>query len=558
MKNLLTIASYRQRAVAAIFVATLGLGACQVTSLEPRNAIADTDIYNSPSRIALAVTGVYNSAQSGFYDPLTGGALAVRGYPFGAAANALDDARGEDVVDMAGFFGLVYTNNITTTSPNVVNMWSNCYAVINQANVTIDGVRAAAAANVIPAATAAMYEGELRFLRALAHHELVLHFSLPYTDGNGSKMGIPYRDYAINDVESVARGRAQDRGTVAADYTAILADLTYAEANLPETRIIGGVNAVTRATKGAAIALKQRVRLHQRDWTGVVAEGTKLIAGVTAFTSPTGNYTLQASQRAAFPGPGLSTSENVFSIENRTDDNATTNGGLASVYGSLASLAIGGLNGRSLLAVSPILYNAPFFTCADQRRTVMMQLDPAGAGRYTLRKYTDAATNADYAPIIRYAEVLLNQAEALSRLGSNNVQALNLLNAVRNRSVTNAADQYAAGSLTGVALTQAILNERRIEFVGEGRRWADISRLARDTVFAPVSGGGIPSKFNGNLGAAQISTARYGCQDQTRLNSGSPRAVGAVNYPGTFFLWPIPAAEMANNPTLARQQNSGY
>jgi hypothetical protein len=560
MKNLVTIADYRRRALAVVFAATLGLGSCQVTDLQPKDVLSESAVYNDPARIALAVTGVYNSAQSGFYDPLNGSGLAVRGYPFGAAALSLGDARGEDVVDMAGFYSLVYTNAITPAAPNVVNMWSNCYAVINQANVTIEGVRSAAAANVIPAATAAVYEAELRFLRALAHHELVLNFSRPYLDGAGNKAGVPYHDYAINTTAAIAQGKAQDRGTVADDYTKILADLDYAETNLPATRTISGAAApsVTRATKGAAIALKQRVRLHQGNWSAVATEGNKLIAGTTTFTSPIGSYTLQASQRAAFPGGVTVTSESIFSIENRSDDNPGVNGALANVFGSSASPANGGISGRSLLAVSPILYNASFFTCGDLRRTVMMQLDPAGAGRYVLRKYTDAATSSDYAPIIRYAEVLLNQAEAIARTGGNDALALSLLNAVRNRSVTTAADQYVAGSLTGNALVQAILNERRIEFVGEGRRWGDISRLSLDANFAPVTGGGVPAKFNGNLGSGQVSTARYGCQDQTKLTSGDPRAVGNLAYNSPFFLWPIPAIEVANNATLAAQQNPGY
>lgn len=561
MKNISTFfAGHRQRILAAAFVTTLGLGACEVTDLQPKDVLPEAAIYTDPARIALAVTGVYNSAQSGFYDPLNGGGLAVRGYPFGAASCDLDDARGEDVADMAGFFGIVFQNQINPSSPNLVNMWSNCYALINQANVTIDGVRQAATANVIPAADALVYEAELRFLRALAHHELVIHYSRPFTDGGGSSAGVPYRDYAINTIASVAQGKVQGRGTVAEDYTKMLADLDFAEANLPATRAITGAAfaSVTRATKGAAIALKQRIRLHQANWAEATKEGSKLITGTTTFSSPNtlGSYTLMASQRAAFPGGAAATAENVFSVENRSDDNPGTNGGLPNVWGSSAKPPVG-ISARALLAVSPILYNAPFFTCGDLRRTVMMQPDGVKAC-YVIKKYTDAATTSDFAPIIRYAEVLLNQAEALARTGSNDVLALSLLNAVRNRSVTTAADQYTAGSLKGTALVQAILNERRIEFVGEGKRWGDISRLSPEAAYAPLPGGGIPAKFYGNAGSGQISLARYGCNDQAKLAGGDKPLVSAVPYSSPLFLWPIPAIEVANNPTLAAQQNPGY
>jgi hypothetical protein len=556
MKNIVSfLVGSRQRALTLAFSATLGLGACQVTDLQPQNVLSETAVYNDPARIALAVAGVYNSAQSGFYDPLNGSALAVRGYPFGAAANALDDARGEDVSDMAGFFSLVFANTFTSSSPNIVNIWSNSYAVINQANVTIDGIKQAQAAGVITAADELVYEAELRFLRALAHHELVMHFSRPFTDGNGSAVGVPYRDFAVNTTASVAQARAQGRGTVADDYTKMLADLDFAETNLPTTRTISGAVAasVTRATKAAAIALKQRIRLHQANWAAAATEGNKLISGTTTFTSPSsvGSYSLMATQRAAFPGGAAATAENIFSVENSAADNPGVNGALPNVYGSSATPANGGINGRALLAVSPNLYNASFFTCNDLRRTVMMQPDGVRPC-YVIKKYTDAATSSDFAPIIRYAEVLLNQAEAVARQGTNDALALSLLNAVRNRSVPTAADQYAAGSLTGTNLVRAILNERRIEFIGEGKRWGDISRLSPDATYAPVSGGGIPAKFNGTV-SGQITLARYACGNTSLLTG---QLVSTIAYNNTLFLWPIPQLEIANNANLT--QNPGY
>ncbi|WP_240737394.1 RagB/SusD family nutrient uptake outer membrane protein [Hymenobacter metallicola] len=509
--------------------------------------MTEGDAFTDPARIALAVTGVYNAAQSGYYDPLNGLGLAVRGYPFGGAANALDDARGEDISDMAGFFGLVFANTINPSSPNVVNMWSNLYSVINQANVAIDGVRKAAASGLISAQQAADYEGEMRFLRALSHHELVIHFSRPYSDGKGSQAGVPYRDIPVNTVAGLELAKAQGRGTVAEDYTKMLADLDYAETNLLGTR--AGSLRVARATKGAAIALKQRLYLHQGEWAKAVAEGDKLIAGTNGF-----RYALAATPRAAFPGGIVVTAENIFSIENSSDDNAGVNGALANVYGSSATIANGGINGRALLAVSPILYNAPFFTCADTRRTELMQQDRGlRVAAYVIRKYTDATTSSDFAPLIRYAEVLLNQAEALSRLGgtTNEALALTHLNSVRNRAVA-AADRYAPGSLTGTALTQAILNERRIEFVGEGFRWDDIHRLSGEKTFSPVPGGGIPAKIDGN-GGQLTKYDFYACGSAT---AAPAPAIAAVPYSSPLFLWPIPASELTTNPNIT--PNPGY
>jgi hypothetical protein len=534
--------SFRSRklALAAATLVAAGVSACNVVDLQPQNALPEASVYTDASRVALAVTGVYNAAQSGFYDPLNGSALAVRGYPFGAAANELDDARGEDVVDMAGFFGVVYRNQLTTASPNVVNIWSNCYALINQANVTIAGVQQATTAGVITAADAAIYLGELRFLRALAHHELVIHFSRPYTENNGTSPGVPYRETAINTQDAIATARAVDRGTVANVYTKMLADLDFAEQNLPTTRT--GNARVTRATKGAAIALKQRLYLYQGNWSKAVDEGNKIISTAAPFTSSIGSYALMPTPQEAFPGGANVTVENVFSVENSADDNPGVNGGLAQVFGSRQPIASGGIAGRGLIAISPILYNAPFWTCTDLRRT---QLTQADAPRYALRKYRDATNNTDFAPIIRYAEVILNQAEAEARNG-NSTRGLALLNAVRNRAVA-AADQYT--NLTGTNLIQAVLNERRIELVGEGFRWDDIHRLS-PTSFSPRAGGGIPAKYL----STQVAIAQYVCGAGTPLTPSVP----AIAYTNALFLWPIPALEVANNPTLAAQQNPGY
>ncbi|WP_223648467.1 RagB/SusD family nutrient uptake outer membrane protein [Hymenobacter psoromatis] len=531
------------------FTATLGLGlllgACNVTNVVPQDALSETAVYTDPARIALAVTGVYNAAQVGFYNGTSGGG---RGYPFGAASTDLGDARGEDVTDMAGFFGIVFRNNITANSPNIVYMWANCYALINQANVTIEGIQQAATAGVIPAATEAGYEGEMRFLRALAHMELVINFSKPYTDGNGNNAGVPYRDTPINTPEALGAAGLVGRGLVSDVYTKMLADLDFAEANLSSDA--GALK--THATKAAAIALKQRLHIYQGDWAGAITEGNKLISGTSTFTSPINGLVLMPTQRSAFVGAGT-TNESIFSIENSNISNPGVNGAIPNVFGSASTPtdSIPGINGRSLLGVSPILYNAPFFTCNDLRRTEMMQQDGVRPC-YVIRKYLDAATSTDYNPIMRYAEVLLNQAEAQARSG-NDAQGLALLNAVRNRSVA-ATDQYAAGSLTGTKLVQAILNERRIEFVGEGLRWGDISRLATDPVYAPIPGGGIPGKLNGQ--ASQFTIASYIC------GAGATPKLAAVPYKGaansTLFLWPIPSTETQINPTLAGQQNPGY
>ncbi len=539
MKNIHVLGQITVRKVVGFSLALLlGTASCDVTTVEPEDRISETQAYSTPSLIELSVVGMYDAASTGFYDRLDGTAISrTRGYPFGAATITFGDVRGEDAVDRLAFYGVVYRNNITPTSPNVVNLWANLYTLINTANLVVEGVRAAAAKGVISEEQARSYEGEGRMMRAMAHFELLLYFARPYKHTPGaSHPGVPYRDFGINSTETITKANAQGRNMVAEVYSKILEDLDYAETNLPANRT--GALKVNRATKGAAIAFKTRVRLHQGDWAKVIEEGNKLISPAAPFTSPVGGYQLTAAPQGPFTSN--TSTESIFSMAHNAADNPGTNGTLARMWGNPAA------TGRGLVFLSPGLYNAPFWPATDLRRT---QLLAADASRYYSNKYRDITNQTDWAPIMRYAEVLLNVAEATARTtNSVDPRAIALLGEVRNRAATNPADQYTVASFSDAkSLIEAVLNERRIEFFAEGFRWQDIHRLANDPDFTT---NGIPPKVD----AAAVTLATYNVT--TRPNV--PSAIAGVPYTDPRFIWPLPSQEIANNPTLAAEQNPGY
>ena len=232
-----------------------------------------------------------------------------------------------------------------------------------------------------------------------------------------------------------------------------------------------------------------------------------------------------------------------FQLKNSSIANGGVNGALPNMFGPSDKGA------RGLVCTSPNLYNASFWVSSDTRRSLLQILQNVTNAKYYFNwKYRDITTQSDYAPIIRYAEVLLNVAEAYSRTGATD-NALSLLNAVRNRAVAT-ADQYTGASFpSALNLTQAILNERRIEFAGEGRRWADIHRLALDANFSP---GGIPAKIL--ISQIKGDGSSY---DIVKRPIVTPSFL-AIPYSSFKFLWPIPATEISANPTLASQQNPGY
>jgi starch-binding outer membrane protein, SusD/RagB family len=523
-------------ALAAVFV----LNSCEKKTLDvtPYSSFTDATAFTSVDRINLALNGVYDAAQSGFY---AGG--VVRGYPFGAASIEQGDMRGEDMLNQAAFYQITYEGTQADNTANNRFHFETLYALINKANLVIEGVNKAASTGIVTTAQAAQYEAECRFLRALAHHELLIHFARPFTDGAGSKQGIIYRTFGINSDKTSADAKALTRTSVADNYTKLLADLDFAETNLPATSSLK----TFRASKAAAIALKMRIKSHQADWLGVKTEGDKIISTAAPFTSAVGGWKLMTTPGGAFIAPWTS-DESVFSIKNDATDNPGVNGSLPNMLGNPAAAPVG-VGGRGLVRISPIIWNASFWLCDDIRRTGLTSSD-GGSGRYTT-KYKDVTTQADAAPIIRYAEVLLLQAEAEARIAATpSARGLALLNAVRDRALATPASQsYTIASFaTKNALIQAVLNERRVEFLAEGKRFQDIHRLATDVDFTPIPGGGIPAK----IGSGAATAANFNCAAPPVLTL----AVPALPYNSPRFLWPIPITEIQQNPNYA--PNPGY
>ena len=527
-----TIIKLSFAALLGLFMVT-GLGSCEgdVVDLSPVDRLTDETVYSTAERCEMAIIGAYDAAQSGYYK----GNDARRGYPFGSASIIQSEMRGADMLNMASFFLITYNNTISMTSANNVSMWENSFAAINRVNVVMAGIEGAKAENVLTSEKADQYIGECLFLRGLIYSNLMIHFTLPYGVQGNNSYGLPYFEKAINSQEGMDEALLMDRSTVEATYTKIFADLNKAEQLLPE---VNPVNKITRASKVAAIGIKTRLNLWKKDWKGVIAESKKIVIGTAIpFSSTIGGYKLESDPATPFTSY-TGNSESIFSIENSTDDNSTVNGSI----GQMMSTRDGG---RQLIAMSPILYNSSWWLVGDLRRTTLTR--KASTGFVFADKYQRPVEQDEYAPIIRYAEVLLNYAEASVRDG-NAALALNLLNAVRNRSVT-AADYYTANSFpTNKALLEAILWERRIEFFAEGRRWEDIHRLINDTEFPTT---GIPAKAS----PSKVKKENFGVGlpvgDNLLLNSPIP-------YTDRRFLWPIPQDDIIRNPTLGKQQNAGW
>jgi hypothetical protein len=473
--------------------AFISLMSCRKELLSPlpQTSIDEALAFATPERTLSAVNGMYAGVKVGNFHA---GRFLV-----------YQDIRGEEFNNETanGVTNLQTWNFTVGSSTNEVqNLWNAAYAAINRINVVLKGIDGSPVSDQLKN----QYRGEARFLRALVYHSLVTIYARPYTDGNGDKLGV----VVYTEPQTSLGTNNKQRSTVAEVYNLILEDLNFAETNLPLNYSTQALN-VTRAHRNTAIALKTRIYLHMGRYADVITEANKIVPAAAPFVAPTGvKHKLEDNIANVFGAAGQ-TLENIFSFPFTSLDLPGTQNSLNQYYSPGANADIPTANGNGDYALNTgatgIFSNAGW-TATDARRTSLIQ---AATGKQWLRKWT---SNTDYVPVIRYAEVLLNLAEALARNNGLDARAIALLNAVRKRS--DPATTLVPA--TQQDLINMILTERRIELLGEGFRSRDLMRLQQ------------PFPAKGTAPAIPYNSAQY--------------------------IWPIPSSELLVNKTIT--QNPGY
>lgn len=179
-----------------------------------------------------------------------------------------------------------------------------------------------------------------------------------------------------------------------------------------------------------------------------------------------------------------------------------------------------------------------------------------GKTGYYVRKYVDPSVDPQYVkqdvPFkhIRYAEVLMNYAEACIELGQD-AEARTYINMVRKR----AGQPELASTLTGDALRQAYRHERRVEFAYEDHRFWDVRRwITGPAAYHQTSG--VDVKYV----TTESSVASYRKADGSTYGDPifSKKDVGgdARAWNNKCYFFPIMRDEMNKNNLLV--QNPGY
>ncbi len=475
MKNLLTY----------ILIISIALTACDDSFLNtvPKTTIAENDAYGTSGKILAQVNNLYGQLQSATF--------------YGGRYIVFNEQRADEFGQNDGNAATgsaIWNQNVASTSEYINNVWSAAYTAINASNILISKLNGT---KVVADSVARFYTAEAKFVRALSYLSLVQTYAKPFNlDKNA--LGVPLRLTAITS----SGNNDLARSSVGEIYNQILKDLNDAEKDLPTAYATALLNA-SRAKKSTAIALKTRVYLQQNDFNNVISEAEKLIPSVSPFQYIAGSLThrLESNIATVFGGSYVG-SEAIFTIPfaNSTTETPPTQSALAFNYLTQPIL---------FLTTAGISSNAALNTPADARTGL---IGTNAAKQKVLRKFTTTtAPFRDYVPVIRYAEIMLNYAEAAA---SNNNLALatELLKAVRNRS--NPSYTFAEIDIkTKDALLATIMTERRIELVGEGFRLADLQRKVQT----------IPAKV-GSIGTAPLVLAT------------------ASNY-----IWPIPSGEISVN-----------
>jgi hypothetical protein len=474
---------YMKKIFPAILL-SLALGACTKNLLNtvPATSISESVAYSTSTKILADVNSLYSELETGYY--------------YGGNFIVFMEQRGDEFSQNDGnnSTGANVWNQSITASGNFVNdVWTDAYAAINSANLLIANI---ANTTVISDSLQTNYVAEAKFIRAFNYFTLVTTYASPYAQ-DSTAPALPLRL-----TPSTSSGNDNfPFSTVAAVYAQVIQDLNDAEAGLPAGYSTALLTA-SRAHQATAIALKTRVYLAQGNYAAVIAEASKLVPATAPYqySSGTATHRLEANIATVFGG-SYTGPEAIFFLPFAT---------AAETPGNQNALAYNYLYPIIYLNTAGIVSDPVFSSTSTDARNSLVITNTVG--QRELNKFShNSVPYDDYVPVIRYAEVLLNYAEAAART-NNPATAVSLLNAVRQRSSPGYV--FSPDSLVpNSTLIPTILNERRIELLGEGFRTPDLLRLVQP----------LPAK-----------TGTAGTAPEVLPTDGN-------------YVWPVPSGESAYN-----------
>jgi len=453
-----------------------------------------------------------------------------------------------------------YTQNIgngsySTADNYVRNVWNNRYTGIRTCNQLLENIDRV---KDLDPALKSRYIGEAKVIRAYHYYELYTKFG-----------DVPYSTKVL----SIEESRTIKRTPKAEVVANILADLNevVSDNSLPTTY---DTNNKGRITRWAALSLMAKIYLFEGNWAQV--------KNITNMIMNDGDFTLFPSYSGLFEIANEYNSEVILDLQYRPVSREHR------IMYSFLPPSLGGysqlsplqslvdnyimLDGKTIQESDLYDENKPYdnrdprlkatviYTGNSYRMSdgseVTINCEP-GANRdgfgyssdctatgYYIKKYWDnsyrASLQSGLNPIlIRYADILLMNAEALAELGELNSAAWNrTIRPIRERAgfTLSSALDFPAGA-SREELVQIVRNERRSELALEGHRHIDIFRwrIAQDVLNGWSHG--------------------FKTGDVTNADNGYIRIENRSFDPNKHYLWPIPQAERDLNPNLEQNAN---
>lgn len=481
----------------------------------PYGALDDTSAIQTMNDVRRFRNGIYSSLRS----------LNTGGY---VTYSEIQMDMFHGLVANGNRVGMFSTGNILSSDSDIESIWLGLYTRINSANYIIEkieGLKDSDAFTEAEQVELARYEGEAKFARAFYYYWLFDHFCEAYTaeKADAAAKGLPLVT-VYNPTGDVSA--YPSRGTMNETFALIESDLEAAYAAIKAYEATDASCVAPEApyaSSYAVMALQARVALLKGDNATALSKAETII-GSNVYTLAT------PSDYAAM----------------WTDDTSSE-----IIYRPFMSASeLGSSTGSSFLAYTkdmadyiPTFDMLMLYDSGDVRFDAFFdawQLSVEGQkfGAYVFVKYpgnnallTGAQPNYMNMPkVFRLSEIYLIAAEAA--LSIDEAKANRYLNDLRAQRIVG----YTAGTYSGVVLRDQIRAERLKELMGEGFRMSDLRRW--------------------NLGFSRNPNH----PEQPIIESYLVVEGAGLSYEAGDhrFVWPIPSAELENNPQMAGQQNPGY
>ena len=540
------------------------------TDVVPTDRYTDEVVWQNPDNVRQYIAGMYSE-----FHRYAFGAMPGLGYD--NATDALSDlvkytssSEGNGTANRLAFD----PNRVNASTPNI-NVWAASYTRIRRINEFLQGLETY---GKVDEATKTRYVAEARFIRGYCYFWLA--------KVNGSVILLDkLNEMGVKDIPRSSEDEV---------WNFVAADFAFAAENLPKTWPGEEGRATKGAAYGmlartwlyaASVADYDRKQFNQDPLTGVPqAKATEYYqkaadaAGEVIKLAGEGLYALESNFTNVFTNP--SSKEGVFSLfyvrpnfTHNFDFNYVppldvTNGGAIGVpTAELAdhfemadgtdfswnnsTMAASPYTGREPRFYGTILHNGvqwkgrTLTTVAENAKEGYVDFNSTSDPRktvtgYYLRKMLDPANTKileqkSVQPWheMRYAEVLLIHAEALTRLG-NLGAAKQSLDKVRERAGlpgTDAANQQ--------EMMAAIEHERIVELAGEGHRYWDLRRWRKAHLVLNNT------RVHGHKPVTAGSSYTYQVVDADKQNRF---------FPSSFYYMPIPQDEIVRNTAIKQIQ----